>query len=351
MNNNRTRTGSMTHASLFSGIGGFDVAAQSAGFKNMFACEIDKFCQTILRYYFPNIKIYEDIRTTNFTQWKGKIDILTGGFPCQPFSIAGKRAGRDDDRYLWQEMLRAIRQISPSYIVAENVPGLLSIENGLVFESCCRDMEIAGYEVQPFIIPACAVGAPHKRDRLWIIAYKNTDKNGWCNIEREKTPQIGQFRNISTRNNEWICTNNEETWTVTYGTDTRTDNVQESTRPINEHNTCELGSEFVRYVETRTATYSEMPRREARFTGQRKEEFGRNDFRVELQANWQNFPAQSPVCSRNDGISYELDGIAFPKWRTESIKTYGNAIVPQIALKIFEAIKNMENENNKSIST
>nr|MDE5945561.1 DNA cytosine methyltransferase [Rikenella sp.] len=116
----------MTHASLFSGIGGFDLAAEWAGWTNLFNCEIDPFCRRVLKYHFPNAEQYTDIRGTNFAVWRGRIDVLTGGFPCQPFSVAGKRLGTDDHRHLWPEMLRAIREIRPRWVVGENVRGILS---------------------------------------------------------------------------------------------------------------------------------------------------------------------------------------------------------------------------------
>lgn len=116
-----------THASLFSGIGGFDLAAEWMGWANVFNCEIDDFCATVLKYHFSNAIHYGDIKKTDFTQWRGKINILSGGFPCQPFSMAGKRKGANDNRYLWPEMLRAIREIKPDWIIGENVAGILSM--------------------------------------------------------------------------------------------------------------------------------------------------------------------------------------------------------------------------------
>lgn len=155
----------MTHASLFSGIGGFDLAAELSGWNNNFWCEIEPFCQKILKYYFPTSKGYEDIKTTDFRIWRGKIDVLTGGFPCQPFSNAGKRKGTEDNRYLWPEMLRAIREIQPGWIVGENVFGIVNWSQGMVFEQVCVDLEDEGYEVQPFVLPAAGVNAPHKKGK------------------------------------------------------------------------------------------------------------------------------------------------------------------------------------------
>lgn len=186
------------HASLFSGIGAPELAALWLGWQNVFHCEINEFCNTILSYWFPNSINYENIKTTDFSKWQGQIDILTGGFPCQPFSSAGQRLGADDDRYLWPEMLRVIRQIQPTFVIGENVAGILSMvqpseevkvgsttslfdenddiykkEQQFVIETVCSDLEREGYSVQPFVIPACAVGAPHQRDRVWFVARRN----------------------------------------------------------------------------------------------------------------------------------------------------------------------------------
>lgn len=162
----------LIHGSLFSGIGGFDLAAEWAGMVNAFNCEIDPFCRRVLKYHFPNAEQYEDIQKADFSKWTDRIDVLTGGFPCQPFSLAGKRKGTEDDRYLWPAMLDIIRIVRPRWIVAENVLGIVNWSKGLVFDTVCSDLETNGYEIQPFIIPACGVGAPHRRDRIWFIAHR-----------------------------------------------------------------------------------------------------------------------------------------------------------------------------------
>lgn len=153
-------------------VGGFDLAAEWAGWTNAFNCEIDLFCRRVLKYHFPNAIQYEDIKTTDFTVWRGRINVITGGFPCQPFSVAGKRKGTDDDRYLWPEMLRAIREIRPRWVVGENVRGFVSWSDGMVLDTVFADLEALGYEVLPFVLPACAVNAPHRRDRVWIVAHR-----------------------------------------------------------------------------------------------------------------------------------------------------------------------------------
>ncbi len=166
----------MRHASLFSGIGGFDLAAEWMGWENVFQLEIDPFCTKVLEKNFPNTKRYGDIKKFDPSNYIGRIDILTGGFPCQPFSQAGTRLGTEDNRHLWPEMLRVIRIIKPQWVVAENVPGLLNIDDGMVFEQICVDLENEGYEVQTIIIPACAINAPHRRDRVWVIANSKCER-------------------------------------------------------------------------------------------------------------------------------------------------------------------------------
>lgn len=189
----------MKHASLFSGIGAPELAAYWLGWENSFHCEINPFCRQVLNYWFEKSESYEDITKTDFKKWRGEIDVLSGGFPCQPFSVAGKRKGSEDNRYLWPEFRRAIREIYPRWVIGENVAGIVSmvqpgkeidmevssveyekgdketlLEQEFVIETICRDLECEGYTVQPIVIPACSVGAPHRRDRVWFIAHNNS---------------------------------------------------------------------------------------------------------------------------------------------------------------------------------
>jgi DNA (cytosine-5)-methyltransferase 1 len=253
----------MKHASLFSGIGGFDLAAEWAGWDNIFHCEWNPFGQKVLKYHFPKSISYNDITKTDFNIYRGRIDVLTGGFPCQPYSTAGLRKGKEDNRHLWPEMLRAIREIQPRWVVGENVRGLVNWGGGMVFEEVQADLEKQGYEVQPFIIPAAGVNAPHQRYRIWFVAYSNT------------------------------------------------------TRVHEQH----------------IATESNQKTKSSRIS------FEKRDFSA--------FPTKPSICGGNDGIPRELDGITFSKWRKESIKAYGNAIVPQVAFEIFKTINTFESiENN-----
>jgi DNA-cytosine methyltransferase len=194
----------MKHLDLFSGIGGFAVAAEAVWGKNIthIFCENESFCEKILKKHWPEATIYGDIRTLTADaehqrqlqpkgrkqkvgQRAGDIYLLTGGFPCQPFSQAGVRRGTNDDRHLWPEMCRVIREFKPRWVIAENVAGLLSIDGGVVFESVCTDLEREGYAVQAFIIPAVAVGAPHRRDRVWIVA-RNAKHDGFNGTRGER---------------------------------------------------------------------------------------------------------------------------------------------------------------------
>ena len=158
---------------LFSGIGGFSLGLERAGFETVAFCEIDKYCQKVIKKFWDK-KIYNDVK--EITKQKLKSDgiefpeIITGGFPCQPFSIAGARKGTDDNRHLWPEMFRIIKEFKPRWVIGENVRGIISIQNGMVFENVCTDLEGEGYEVRAFNIPAAGVGAPHRRERIWIVA-------------------------------------------------------------------------------------------------------------------------------------------------------------------------------------
>jgi len=323
----------MKHGSLFSGIGGFDLAAEWMGWENVFHCEWMPFPRQVLYYHFPNSISYEDITKTNFTIHRGTIDILTGGFPCQPYSHAGKRLGKDDERHLWPHMLRAIQEIQPTYVVGENVRGITNWNGGLVFEEVCADLENEGYEVIPFILPACAVGAPHRRDRVWFIAHSNCHTRRSANSEWENKEQH-LFSRSSRFSEEWITSNtnsirlnkcecNNEEFTSQRGINALND--------IDEND----GSGIV----TDTDKKRFQCERESTRMGWKR--FGKYNAQVN-KSNFQNFPTQSPICGGDDGLPTELDGITFSKWRQESIKGYGNAIVPQVAYEIFKVIQQLD---------
>lgn len=406
----------MNHASLFSGIGGAEVAASMMGWQNLFHCEIQEFPRKVLDYWFPNSESYEDITKTDFTKWHGKVDVLTGGFPCQPFSLAGRRKGADDNRYLWPQMLRAIRQIHPTWVVGENVAGIKTMvqscqvtqmgrtdylfeenhlyreESRFTLDKICADLEAEGYSVQPIVIPACAIGAPHRRDRVWIIAHTQCDGHspqGHGNQRaRAKKSEEGQDRpqprsrrlasgsapsyTSGKRHGRW--SNKQESFTEcsrTPNLGTRrskrlaSNTLQHRSHQVHQDHQSQfpdgarsnsLGGQWSSSHSYGNGGKTLQPSEGTERTGCKRDvqpkerstspEWTDRLSRLQQSGRWRNFPTQSPVCRGNDGIPFDVDSltISFPKWRQESIKAYGNAWVPQVAYEIFRAIEAEENK-------
>ena len=303
----------MRHGSLFSGIGGFDLASEWMGWENVFHCEWNPFGQKVLNYYWPNAITYHDITKTDFTIHRGGIDIITGGFPCQPYSSAGKRLGKEDERHLWPEMLRAIREIQPTWVVGENVRGLTNWNGGLVFDEVQAELEDQGYEVTPFLLPACAVNAPHRRDRIWFIAYSSSAS--------KRTNELRQIR----RENAEIGREGSQT-------------IHDAIRPNGFEGTSSDSDSFGQECRKERKRSEGRPQPNDKFTKRRNKLPG-EDFQM--------FPISAPICDGDDGISDRLDGITFSKWRQESIKAGGNAIVPQVVYQIFKAIDQYNQLNNQ----
>lgn len=353
----------MNHGSLFSGIGGFDLAAEWMGWQNLFNCEWEEFPRKVLKHHFPNAKQYGDIKEFDAATYAGRIDILTGGFPCQPYSSAGKRKGKEDERHLWPEMLRVIRECSPRWVVGENVRGLVNWNGGLVFEEVCADLEAYGYSVQPFVLPACAVNAPHRRDRVWFVAHRNTDGEKRRSAKREvqkgqntdtagNSEQLRRFvapdtdsrrlegttqsgRDCLNVERESISRNAPDTYHARTNKPVRTDGKRQ------EKN--EKRQRFTQFKSGKNCSNAPDTDGAGRRQDNRQGKSGQFD-QTRSVGGWENFPTESPLCGGDDGLPKELDGITFPKWRRESIKAYGNAIVPQVAYEIFQAIKNYEND-------
>ena len=165
----------LAHLSLFSGIGGLDLAAEAAGFRTVGQCELEDYPTKVLEKHWPGVPRWRDIRTLTKESFYEKtglrtVELISGGFPCQPFSTAGKRRGKDDDRYLWPEMLRVIKELRPTWVVGENVAGIVS----MALDQVLSDLENQGYQTRAFIIPACGVDAPHLRCRCAIVAYADS---------------------------------------------------------------------------------------------------------------------------------------------------------------------------------
>ncbi len=319
----------MTHIDLFSGIGGFAYAAQQVwpDYHNLFFCDNNKFCQAVLRKNFgQDILIYNDIREVTVERFianteharleggeakqrnggsgercqmgqglgttdKVSVDLLTGGFPCQPFSVAGKREGRDDDRHLWPEMFRVIRDFKPTWIIAENVRGLLTIEGGMAFEQVCLDLESIGYTVQAFIIGAVCVNAPHRRDRVWICAHLTENTVNGRNGRRDNGNQAGL---------RWAL--------QTEGSDRH----------------------------AADADGGRLEGREGECHSSMRHSRGENEA---WKQNW--LEVATRLCRVDDGLPAILDGLKLSKskHREERLKALGNAIVPQVAIEIMKAIR------------
>jgi len=493
---------------LFSGIGGFSLAGRWVGWHTVQFCEIDSFCKKVLAHHFPGVPISNDVKQLTYDEIKknGQYDpaeptIIVGGFPCQPFSAAGKRQGTDDPRHLWPEMLRIIREVQPDWVVGENVHGLLNWSGGLVFEQVQVDLEAAGYEVTSYVLPAAGVNAPHRRDRVWIVA-KNTkcsgarsvsgslgnkgggtcedrgeslrqahgeigtggvspastdgtakdtnssrskesvqqqtdiltEPSGGCEettADTESVKNIGngsggfqpEFTGIDEQGattdtdfhgctsqrqgakierircendgepkiggeqtqrddglsgfsrdaanptsigcvqreqgNNRPCEDRKAHRPATEGADATENTVcdgcvqrepfQERTEVRELRDTCTGGCYRVHLREGDATDTSDQGLQGRKFNGafdeggneQQGEDKGqpcKPASKLHKITDWTDFPTQSPICDRNDGVSVGLVDITFPKWRNESIKALGNAIVPQVAYQIFKSI-------------
>lgn len=326
----------MTHIDLFAGIGGFSLAARWAGWETVAWCEWDKYCQTVLRYHFPKADELHDIDKTDFTHYANRIDILTGGFPCQEFSIAGKRKGTAGDRYKWPQMFRAVREIRPRWIVPENVRGIINWGGGVVFRQVQTDLETEGYEIIPFLLPAAGVNAPHERYRIWFVAHRcerNESPADRTDTKRENCTENGRkFFNESSDDDECGITSYSNSLDRGRGATGKNRQEIDNNNSGNASNPngkqrCEGGM------------YAAESKTPERYAGPF---YSRDD-----RENWENFPAQSPLYIRNDGLSAGLVGITVSKWRNQAIKSCGNSIVPQVAYQIFTAINEYEKLYNQ----
>ena len=344
---------------LFSGIGGFSLGLESTGFfETIGFVEKDKFCQKVLKKHWSNINIEEDIR--NVKGEKYQADVVTGGFPCQPFSVAGKRKSTADDRYLWDEMLRVIRETKPRWVIGENVEGIVNINEGMVLRQVLNDLENEGFKSQCIIIPASGIGAWHQRKRIWIVAnnISNSNNNGSYRSQGNATKQssneqkdrlsFGDDKDVSNSNTGFSVRENEEIQSRGNAITNGSENVSNSDKRnvqtgcerqwgvCEEHKRKGTSDNATSIYETLSNTNDKGLQRlnteqltseqEFRFTSSKDDE-GRKTW-------WQT---QSELCGVPNGVSYELD-----KDRSNRIKALGNSIVPQIARQIGLSIMEAE---------
>ena len=278
---------------LFSGIGGFSLGMEATKkIKTIAFCEKDEFCRKVLKKHWSNIKQYNDIRSINGKEIAA--DIVSGGFPCQPFSVAGKRKGTEDDRYLWDEMLRVITEVKPRWVVGENVQGIINIDNGLVLRQVQTDLEAQGFQVQCFIIPASGVGAWHQRNRVWIVAYSDKFR---CTQHNETKKEKFEWRSktsFMSSSSQDVSNSDKER---IFSTKTTRNNGKNEKKSFNE------------YIGGCSSTY-----------------------RGKII---QNYWATEPNVGR---VAHGIPN------RVDRIKSLGNAIVPQIAYEIGQAILKAEYE-------
>ena len=353
----------MTHGSLFSGIGGWSVASDQMGWTTLFCCEWNENKQYVLKHHWPKSKIYGDITKTDFTIWRGRIDILTASTPCQPFSLAGKREGANDVRHLWPETLRTIREIQPPFFVLENVPGLVNWSKGMVFKQIIIDLENEGYEVLPFLLPACGVNAPHKRERIWIVAYSGKGRikqefgrergvqgKGWQEMGNEFT----------TNDKKQITSNPTEQGQQDWQSDNRWKDSEEDRAGMDNRpersgsirNASDTGKEGCEGNELTGINAGKDKERRTWIPGTVTE--------LHSSSNWLDFPTVSPLRSGDDGlpnrslrllIRENSNGLlteeeentiiskTISKFHNETIAAGGDAVVPGVVFQIFKAIE------------
>ena len=310
---------------LFSGIGGFSLGLESTGyFETIGFVEKDEFCQKVLKNNFNNIPIESEVRNVKGDRYKA--DIITGGFPCQPFSVAGKRRGTEDDRYLWDETIRVIRECKPRWFIGENVEGIINISEGKVLQQIQKDLEAEGFEVQCLVIQASGLGAWHQRKRVWIIAHSNSNRdrnkitgsNGEeKEIQREhRKKDSTSWKFIRTDTNEDVANSQRMGW-------------QERSKKSKEFKGEAASNKSNNSIEGQSIRKSSLSMDVPNSNSTERS--------IEEQQTW--WEAQSDICRNVNGISYELD-----KDRKNRIKSLGNSIVPLIARELGLAIMKAEQD-------
>jgi len=304
----------LSHGSLFSGIGGFDLAAQWMGWNNIFQCEKDEWCRKVLAKNFPNTKRFEDIKEFNAKEYNGTIDVISGGFPCQPFSVAGQRKGKEDDRYLWAEMLRIIGEVQPKFVVGENVTGII----GMALDTVLSDLEAQNYTTETYIIPACSKNAWHRRDRVWIVAYSNSIR--WNNEQKENGQTLhnrnGNGATKEQGRGKQQCRTGKP-GSILSNTESKLSNERENGND-KEQRKIQLQTGGSNSLSTDTNDTGCKEQRQSITDGKEL-------FAPKCSSWWETEPELGRVV---DGLSGRVD----------RLKGLGNAIVPQVAYEIFRSI-------------
>jgi DNA (cytosine-5)-methyltransferase 1 len=310
-----------THLDLFSGIGGFALAAKWNGFRTVGFCDNEPYAQAVLKKHWPDVPIHDDIRKVRGELYAG-VTLLTGGFPCQPFSVAGKQRGKTDDRYLWPEMLRVIREARPAWIVGENVAGIVN----MALDQVHVDLEAESYEVESLIIPACAVDAPHRSDRVWIIARDLADSvsvsEGSTHGSKERKCERGwEEQDISQRNKVGGNPSNcgKDVADTNGGQFSKCESERKSVQMLGEgsQRVCDVADTSSKGSQgTKLRSTSSQSSRASRSTSQR------------LGSNWATWLPEPDVGRVAHGIPN----------RVAKLRGLGNAIVPQVAAEIIRCI-------------
>jgi DNA (cytosine-5)-methyltransferase 1 len=339
----------MTHLSLFSGIGGFELAAEAVGFRTVGQVEIDDYCNRVLEYYWPDVPRWRDVKDVTAESFErrtgikpGTLAVLSGGFPCQPFSAAGKRRGESDNRYLWPEMLRVICEIRPRWIVAENVRGILSIDTGRTFGRILSNLAENGYRVGWLCYGASDVGAPHRRERVFIVAHSESiGRRGWSNgDEGGRSGEIQTSRSCSPEERAYMAHTPQHLF-----------NRPRQTRETGRGEFADGGN---------VADPDVMHREKCRPLGR----MGREGEPDQGDGRGQG-PTQSGMGRNFDGLPAGLAGYRWPagpgpqypweppriatgvKDRVAKLKALGNAVVPAQAYPIFRAIMGIEDAEKR----
>ena len=374
---------------LFSGIGGFALGLDSTGFfETVKFVEKDKYCQKVLRKNFPNIPIEEDIKNVKGKEYSA--DVVVGGFPCQPFSVAGKQKGTNDDRYLWPEMLRLIREIKPEFVIGENVQGIINLQDGMVLRQVQDQLESEGFEVQCFLIPASGIGAWHQRYRVWIVGHSQhngllaaekrcRDEKNYGGSQKGQDKTVESERASGSRDNEDVSNteiigtresrnidqeerNQSSSSTQSNSSSEDVSNTNESLRgggrtvPLGGENKVwrfrveeegirdnvrieTIGRNVVSGEDVSDTNTEGLEGHGIQSDNKQQQSEATSTSSTETQQTW--WQIESNLCGVPNGISYELD-----KDRANRIKTLGNAIVPQIAREFGLAIKKVLSDSD-----